>query len=60
VWVVREGRLTGVEVNVVRVAEGEAIVEPGELKAGERVVVTPLAGAVDEMAVREERQKADR
>jgi hypothetical protein len=59
VWLVREGKLAVVEANVVRVADEVAIVEGGALEAGERVVVTPLAGPVAGMAVREQQEKAD-
>ena len=58
-WLVREGKLAIVEANVVRVSDGVAIVETGELEAGDSVVVTPPAGAVEEMAVREQQEKAE-
>ena len=37
-----------------------AIVEAGELEAGDRVVVTPPASVVDGMAVREQQENRDR
>ncbi len=60
-WVVRDGKLAVVDVRVVRVADGRAIVQAGDLADGERVVVTPLASALDGMEVEEkQREKAVR
>jgi multidrug efflux pump subunit AcrA (membrane-fusion protein) len=53
VWAVRGGKLAIVDVHVVRVAHQRAILGVGEVKAGEKVVVTPLAVAEDGMAVGE-------
>jgi len=59
VWVVRDGKLAVVDVRVLRVADGRAIVLAGDLAEGGRVVVTPLANAVDGMEVEEkQREKA--
>ncbi|MFC1597612.1 efflux RND transporter periplasmic adaptor subunit [Planctomycetota bacterium] len=61
VWVVRDGKLVVLDVRVVRVADGRAIVVAGDLAEGGRVVVTPLAKAVDGMEVEEkQREKAVR
>jgi multidrug efflux pump subunit AcrA (membrane-fusion protein) len=60
VWVVREGELDLAEVKVVRVADEVAIVEAGQLASGDHVVVTPLASAVEGMAVRERLEDQDR
>jgi len=58
VWIVRdvaEQRLLGIlDVTVVRVADETAIVLAGDLEPGDRVVVTPLAGAKEGMVVREQ------
>jgi multidrug efflux pump subunit AcrA (membrane-fusion protein) len=53
VSVVRDGRLSLIDVDVVRVTGGAAIVRAGRLRAGDRVVVTPLAMAENGMSVRE-------
>ena len=54
VWVVRDNKLAIIDVRVVSVAGEVAIVLAGELDAGDRVVVTPLAVAKNGMPVREE------
>jgi RND family efflux transporter MFP subunit len=53
VWVVRDGKLAALGVRTVRVAGPVAILLAGDLSAGDRVVVTPLASPEDGMAVRE-------
>jgi len=58
VWVARpidgQSRLAMLDVHVVQVAEESAIVLAGDLEPGDRVVVTPLAGAKEGMVVREQ------
>lgn len=53
VWVCRDETLAIAEVDVVQVAGQVAIIRPGELRVGEKVVVTPLAAVEPGMAIRE-------
>jgi len=56
VWVVRDGKLVHLRMPAARVTRGTVLVAPQvtELKAGDRVVVSPLPVAEDGMAVRTE------
>jgi multidrug efflux pump subunit AcrA (membrane-fusion protein) len=57
VYVVRDGKLKILGIDVVRVTGGVAIVRGGGLRAGDHVVVPPLAMAEDGMPVREQSGK---
>ncbi len=53
-WLVRDGKLAVVEVDVVRVADEVAIIRVDGIAVGDKVVVTALAGAEDGMTIREQ------
>ncbi|MHC4399317.1 MAG: efflux RND transporter periplasmic adaptor subunit [Planctomycetota bacterium] len=53
VWRVAGGELRILDVDVIRVTDRRAIIRAGGLRAGDRVVVTPLPAAQDGMTVRE-------
>lgn len=62
VWRVRESRLLTVDVHVVEIDDGSAVLQAdGELlSAGDQVVVSPLAEAIDGMTVRQRTEGAER
>jgi RND family efflux transporter MFP subunit len=57
VWLVREGKLERIDVNLIRVVGEMAIVRMDGLSAGDEVVVTPLVAAYDGMPVREQSEE---
>jgi RND family efflux transporter MFP subunit len=54
VWVCRDGTLAIVDVDVVQVTDEVAIIRPGQLRGGEKVVVSLLAAVEPGMAIREQ------
>ncbi len=58
VWVLRNGKLKVFDASVIRVVDGWAILQAGQLKAGDRVVKTPPAAAVKDMTVREQTEES--
>jgi multidrug efflux pump subunit AcrA (membrane-fusion protein) len=58
VWCVRDGKLAAVPVQIVQTAKGRIIVQASEhLSAVDRVIITPLAHAVNGIIVREEKAR---
>jgi hypothetical protein len=53
IWLVREGRLQVVQVSLLQMTAGEAVVYPvdQQFAAGDRVVISPLAAIQDGMQV---------
>jgi hypothetical protein len=52
-WIVRDGKLSVTSVNLVRVDGESALVQPegGSLKAGDKVITSPLASVNNGMPV---------
>jgi len=53
IWILREGKLAVTPIKVAQVIGNQAIIEPGTsgLEAGQQVIVSPLAVAVEGMEV---------
>lgn len=53
IWLVREGRLQVVQVSLLQMTQGEAVVHPvdQQFAVGDRVVISPLAAIQDGMQV---------
>ncbi len=63
VWRVRDGKLSVVPIQVVNSMDDWAVIQPkveGELAAGDKVVISPLAVVEEGMAVREEEREEEK